>query len=191
MAVAPSNCQHNVPFGVPGTTDEVRVCSVGSDKPGWRGTVCDERYNGCARASSCGLFTLKANKYEVKDAFYAELEGMTFPEIAYHFPDMAALLWVLSEDGHSTSVPDANEFDLSDVSVPTPIEVPVASVEVTEAPITPEQALRIEDHAPGWEQLNPVEGLVETTDPGVPSTREPIKEDHRVSWIDRLLWRVP
>lgn len=161
LDVRPENCAHN---GVMDGPDNIRACFLQLDVPGRRGVVCDERFGGCARAAACPHFTQRNDKSGVKAAFYADLEAMSFPEIAYNYPDMAALLWVLADDGLEIPHLDPNEFDLSDPPPTAAVSPPVPEV------VTPEVV-----YEPTPEP--------EPTVPELP-VRSP-------SWIDRLLGRVP
>ena len=127
----PENCAHNVGFDA--GDDVVRVCAVQLDPIGRQGVVCDERFGGCARAAHCPTFTPARTKDQVRAEFYADLMRMTLPEIAYNYPDMAALLWVLSDDGVDTQTFDPHEFDFDmgqDAPPPVaaePVAPPVAA----------------------------------------------------------------
>lgn len=134
----PENCAHNVAFNA--GDDVVRVCVVQIDVAGRRGVVCDERFGGCARAANCPTFTPARSKDQVRSEFYADLMRMTLPEIAYNYPDMAALLWVLSDDGVDTQALNPHEFDADmeqDAPPPVAPEPAPASVErAVEFPIS-------------------------------------------------------
>lgn len=161
----PENCAHNAPLD--GSGDEaVRVCFAQIDPVSRRGVVCDDRFGGCDRASACAMFTPARTKSDVKAAFYADLDGMTFPEIAYNYPDMAALLWVLADEGVDVPPPDPHEFDLSDPVPPAP-----------------------QDAHPPVEDAATVPATVVTVfDDPQPQPEPPIRQP---SFIDRLMGRVP
>ena len=125
----PENCAHNIPFDA--GDDVVRVCAVQIDITDRRGVVCDERFGGCARAAKCPPFTPARSKDQVRSEFYADLVGMTLPEIAYNYPDMAALLWVLSDDDVDTQAFDPHEFD-ADIDRDAP---PLIAAEPAPAPV--------------------------------------------------------
>lgn len=165
----PENCTHN---GVMDGSDAIRACFLQVDVTGRRGVVCDERFGGCARAGSCPHFALRHDKNSVKSEFYTDLDAMSFPEIAYNYPDMAALLWVLADEGLDVPRPDPNEFDLSEPT--TPPDPGVASTPAPEpSPITPEV---VYDPTP------------EPTPTREPDPDLPVRSP---TWIDRLLGRVP
>lgn len=192
MARRPTNCIHN---GVVDTKPEsVRICFNQIDIPNRKVVVCDDRFDGCARAETCAAFALKNTKAAVKTEFYAELEGMTFPEIAYHYPDMAALLWVLAEENLAVPKPDPHEFDLSDQPVEAGVastapsspstmtqnEAPVLTVtslvETNPSPVGPP----IDEGIEGW--TSPAHALVRVEEDTPPSPKP-------FSWIDRMLGR--
>jgi hypothetical protein len=123
----PENCLHNELLEGFAVSDTVRVCFAQTDFSTRKVVVCDARFGGCARSEACSLYESRQNKAEIKSEFYAELEKMTFPELAFNYPDMAALLWVLADEGLEVPTPDPHEFDLpeaSDVKVSTPVTAP-------------------------------------------------------------------
>lgn len=106
MSRRPCNCVYNVTIG-DGTKPKepaIGVCTYkvleGQSPDG----ICDEKFGGTARAASCPVFEANRTAQEIRDEFDEFLRTATFGEIAYHFPDMAALLWVLNE------APDNNTF---------------------------------------------------------------------------------
>ena len=128
----PENCTHNGATEGVVASDTVRVCFAQIDVPGRKVVLCDERFGGCARAEACPSFTSRHDKANVKEEFYAELEGLSFPEIAYNYPDMAALLWVIADEGLAVPTPDPHEFDLSD----QPVGSGIIAEGLTEHPVT-------------------------------------------------------
>jgi len=169
----PENCGHNAP--IDGSGDEpVRICFAQIDHVARRGVVCDERFGGCDRAASCSLFTPARTKDTVKAEFYRDLDAMSFPEIAYNYPDMAALLWVLADEGLDVPPPDPHEFDLHE-TVGTGI---IGEHPVTASTDTGITAATSSDEPPA------------ITDAGY---RDPQPESSAKapSWIDRLMGRVP
>ena len=106
---SPENCIHHTDalLRLPtlGGTMQVGVCGHESLK----GSICDTAAYG-NRDRTCPLFQLAQTKEQSKDAFVTELSSMALPEIAAQYPDMAALLWALSEDmvtDSSVEDPDA------------------------------------------------------------------------------------
>ena len=169
----PDNCVHNGSLEGVVASDTVRVCFAQVDIPGRKVVLCDERFGGCARADSCALFAARQSKADVKAEFYAEIEGMSFPEIAYNYPDMAALLWVLADEGLEVPTPDPHEFDLSD----SPVGSGIIADGVSEHPST----------------ATPDVGsmLAAAAEEGAFGYREPSLPAKPPSWIDRILGRVP
>lgn len=114
----PTNCQFN--GSPPGA--QLRVCMYGCHEPSkWQAVVCDERQDGLEQASTCPYFQPVSTKEAVKADFHRELGGMTLPQIAYHYPDLAALLWVLGEE---TAGQDDLDVEV-DLDTPTSSAVPV------------------------------------------------------------------
>ncbi len=102
----PCNCVYNVTLG-DGTKPKepaVGVCTYKVLEGRSPDGICDEKFGGHARAGSCPVFETNRTAVEIREEFDAFLNDAGFGEIAYHFPDMAALLWVLNE------VPDNNTF---------------------------------------------------------------------------------
>lgn len=108
----PCNCVYNVKVGEGHKPNQpnVGVCTFkvldGQDPDG----VCDENFGGLARAQNCPVFEANQTSEMIKEDFDNFLANASFGEIAYHFPDMAALLWVLKQDpDKNTTVPDGEE----------------------------------------------------------------------------------
>ena len=101
----PCNCAHNVTVGEGNNPNRpnLGVCTfkvtAGQDPDG----VCDENFGGKARAQNCPVFQVNQTADEIKEDFDTFLKNASFGEIAYHFPDMAALLWVLKESPESST----------------------------------------------------------------------------------------
>jgi len=174
----PENCVHNAP--IEGSGDEpVRICFAQIDHVARRGVVCDARFGGCERAASCSLFTPARTKDAVKSEFYGDLESMSFPEIAYNYPDMAALLWVLADDGLDVPPPDPHEFDLHET---------VGTGIIGEHPVTASPDTGVTAATPSDEPFMPSDDVPTE----VPSTLVPFDAPAKApSWIDRLMGRVP
>lgn len=128
---APNNCQYNVVVprhhalsskGVAVDLAAVGVCVVGvrESDPAWPVSHCDDRIDEGARARTCEKFCPRRTKEEIKEDFQKRLDLMTLPEVASHYPDMAALIWVL--DVEDLGVPE-----------PPPVEVPPPAVEPVQA----------------------------------------------------------
>jgi len=91
----PDNCTHNRPLKQP-VGGVLRICVHPDQEGGQR--LCDEEWEGEEKAKLCRLFTCCSTKDEVKETFKEELAGMSFAQIAYIYPDMAALMWTLDEE---------------------------------------------------------------------------------------------
>lgn len=98
LAVNAQNCLYNRPstFDV-GSVVSVCICGYGVEKKEWKARPCDKRHNP-ELAQNCSKFELLSSKEELKDEFNTSLDSLPLPAIASKFPDLAALLWVLSED---------------------------------------------------------------------------------------------
>ena len=99
LAQTSQNCLYNRPssFEV-GSVSSVCVCGYGIEKKEWQARPCDKRLNPDL-ASNCSKFELLNTKEELKDEFNVSLDSLPLPAIASKFPDLAALLWVLSDEG--------------------------------------------------------------------------------------------
>lgn len=183
----PENCSNNGALEGVVASDTVRVCFAQVDVVGRKVVLCDERFGGCARAEACSMFAPRADKAAVKAEFYTELEGMSFPEIAYNYPDMAALLWVLADEGLEVPTPDPHEFDLSD----HPVGTGIIAEGVSEHPVT---AVTGEPTGASFGDATAVGyALATAASNGAFGYREaqPEPPAKPPSWIDRLMGRVP
>ena len=111
----PCNCVYNVTLGDGGKPKEpaVGVCTYkvleGRNPDG----ICDEKFGGNARAGGCPVFEANKTADEIKEEFDSFLAEASFGEIAYHFPDMAALLWVLQKTPEEqTAVPEGEILEV-------------------------------------------------------------------------------
>ena len=102
----PENCLHNGEY--PGCI--YRACLYGLAENGWNGCVCDVRLDGETRAQNCSTYTPAVSKEDVREAFASFLQEAPLREIAYHYPDLAALLWVLDGDGPVRDVEEDEDF---------------------------------------------------------------------------------
>ena len=102
----PCNCFFNRSVR-PHNQPNIGVCMKGSqDLATWKGVVCDEEHGGLGKASDCPFFKERHTKEEITAKFEASLEGATFVEVAEKYPDMAALMWVLTESEQETNEGD-------------------------------------------------------------------------------------
>ena len=141
----PHNCRHNAMLDGAGEA-AVRLCLAQVDTQAPTVTVCDERHGGCDRAAACPLFAPTHTKDDLKSNFYRDLEAMSFPEIAYNYPDMAALLWVLADEGVPVPPPDPHEFDLRETVAPEPDPTPEPEPVLPE----PEPVHELSVRQPSW-----------------------------------------
>jgi len=113
LARHPQNCVHNDKIHLPVHTSNratIRVCTwgiahvkspgEGHDGEAWNNRVCDASMGGEQQAVECPFFTPCSTADELKAEFNENLgiEGGTPKDIGYiakHYPDVAALLWVL------------------------------------------------------------------------------------------------
>ena len=96
----PDTCGHNVEVMLDGSTGaSVGLCGVMSVEGVRRNVPCDARIAGCSEmARECPLFIPLQTRDEVKSEFYAIIQSGDRGVIASHFPDVAAMLWVLDVD---------------------------------------------------------------------------------------------
>ena len=110
----PSNCVYNVTIG-DGTKPKepcVGICTYKVLEGQAPDGVCDDKFGGKARAGSCPVFEANRTVEEIREEFDEFLATASYGEIAYHFPDMAALLWVLNEmPDNSTIVPEGEAIE--------------------------------------------------------------------------------
>lgn len=147
----PTGLRHNgTPIGAPlptGADSPVGygLCMFGAgDLSKWTPTFCDEQVDGGVRAKKCKDFCPRRSKEQVKEAFAQELQEMTLAEVAYHYPDLAALIWVLDEsDLPPLEAPDEEDADTASPPVvemppetpPEPAVAPAASEELLPVPV--------------------------------------------------------
>lgn len=98
LAKTSTNCMYNRPssFDV-ASVSSVCVCGYGVERKDWKALPCDRRLNPDL-AGKCTKFELLNTKEELKEEFNESLDSLSLPTIASKFPDLAALLWVLSDD---------------------------------------------------------------------------------------------
>jgi hypothetical protein len=128
LARHPQNCVHNDKIHLPvhtGNRATIRVCTwgiahvkapgQGHDGEEWNNRVCDASMGGEQQAAECPYFESCSTADELKAEFNENLgiEGGTPKDIGYiakHYPDVAALLWVLGPSkGAKTAEPEEDE----------------------------------------------------------------------------------
>lgn len=87
LKVAPRNCIHNTPIKT--HRGYVGVCALDVE-------TCDSEVKD--RSKGCSDFEAPRTKEEIKTSLKKFFETGTIPEIAVRFTDVAALLWVLSDE---------------------------------------------------------------------------------------------
>ena len=125
LARHPHNCSYNKeteihPF-------RVRVCSHPDMLSGSELPICDSRLGDLS--PNCDKFCAKHCKEDIKDQVKSLLNSPELGEVAYHYPDVAALVWVLDSDDMADfqdlddedQPPDAEEVDLPLIPL-TPIQ---------------------------------------------------------------------
>ena len=123
LSVCSKNCMWNRSVSVGTTT--VGICGHGK----YANTLCDDAASEGANPTECSEYKPRFTKSEVKEAFYGQLDNSTLPEIAYRYPDMAALLWVLSDDDDDVPEHNPDEFNFVQPIKTVYVEVPVQPVQ--------------------------------------------------------------
>ena len=95
----PENCAFNAKLGKGSKPDSPRVgvCMYKVDLGAGPKGVCDECFGGRNRAADCKDFEPRQDASDIRKDFESFLQTATKGEIAYHYPDMAALLWTLGD----------------------------------------------------------------------------------------------
>jgi len=81
--------------------------------------LCDEKHGGLDQAKECDKFEPMDGPGEIKAEFKDFVETADRAQIAFRYPDAAALLWVLDEGVEGIDV----EEEGSEVSLPAPEEI--------------------------------------------------------------------
>ena len=95
----PENCMHNAKLGLGSKPDSPRVgvCMFGVEEGAGPRGVCDECFGGRNRAAECDDFEVIRDAAEIRKDFEGFLNQASKGEIAFHYPDMAALMWALGD----------------------------------------------------------------------------------------------
>ncbi len=102
----PENCVHNAKLGKGSKPSAPRlgVCmfkvEIGAGPKG----VCDDCFGGQNRAADCKDFEPRQDAADIRKDFESFLHTASKGEIAFHYPDLAALLWTLGEHPSLESV---------------------------------------------------------------------------------------
>lgn len=108
----PCNCIHSGLIRGQASEALFYVCLMDSDKPEeWEGMICDNSV-----PNTCPFFKPKeVTKEQVKQKVNEILDSGDMGKIATHYPDVAALLWVLAGvDSEDSDEEDGNETEPSD-----------------------------------------------------------------------------
>ena len=88
----PCNCVHSGVVRGHASEPLFHVCLMDSSKPEeWDGMICDNSV-----PNTCPFFKPKATKESVTEQVNEILDSDDMGKIATHYPDVAALLWVLA-----------------------------------------------------------------------------------------------
>ena len=95
----PENCAYNAKLGKGAKPDSPRVgvCMFKVAEAGGPRGVCDDCFGGQNRASDCPDFDPRQDASDIRKDFESFLDSASKGEIAFHYPDMAALLWALGD----------------------------------------------------------------------------------------------
>ena len=84
-------------------------------------TICDAQFDGVEKAKGCPIFSPIKDKTALKDEFREFVDTASRAEIAFRYPDMAPLMWVLdNESEESDDVEDPLPEELAVVESPPP-----------------------------------------------------------------------
>lgn len=78
-------------------------------------TICDVRFEGVDKAKGCPIFSPIKDKTALKDDFREFVETASRAEIAFRYPDMAPLMWVLDNEDEEVVRSDDPFLDEPDV----------------------------------------------------------------------------
>jgi len=85
--------------------------------------VCDECFGGQNRAADCPEFEPVRDAADIRKDFDGFLTSATKGEIAFHYPDIAALLWALGDHPDLESIlPDDEAVQLVEVEEASEVE---------------------------------------------------------------------
>jgi hypothetical protein len=98
LSKKPSNCSHSGQVKGNANDPLFFVCLLDSKKPKeWDGVICDPSV-----PNNCPFFSPFQTEEEIKESFEREFDTLIeegdMGKIASKYPDVAALLWVLTED---------------------------------------------------------------------------------------------
>lgn len=104
----PCNCKHSGLVRGHASEPLFYVCLLDAERPReWEGTICDPSV-----PNTCPFFRTFQTRESIEEEFNKEFDALIqngdMGEIASKYPDVAALLWVLSDD-QEESTPEENE----------------------------------------------------------------------------------
>ena len=102
MSKKPCNCAHSGQVKGNANDPLFYVCLLDSAKPKeWDGVICDPSV-----PNNCPFFKPHQTEEEIKNLFLDDFDNTIsegdIGKIASSYPDVAALLWVLSDDGDNS-----------------------------------------------------------------------------------------
>ena len=121
----PENCLYNAKLGKGSKPDSPRVgvCMFKVDSGSGPKGVCDECFGGQNRAADCSDFEPRQDASDIRKDFESFLGSASKGEIAFHYPDIAALLWALGEHpALDTVIPDDDPIEFGTDSEEHPNE---------------------------------------------------------------------
>jgi hypothetical protein len=102
--------------------------------------VCDLNFEGQSRCKECPFFKWKYEKDDIKEGIDTELLNLSAAKLAFNYPELMTLLWVLDDDDSRTDDPSIikdyeNPIDLQDdlVSPEGDLESPQEDTLVSDA----------------------------------------------------------
>jgi hypothetical protein len=103
----PCNCKHSGLVRGSASEPLFHVCLLDADKPReWEGTICDPSV-----PNTCPFFKPSQTREEIEEAFNQEFDRLIkdgdMGKLASKYPDVAALLWVLSESSEEDEPDEA------------------------------------------------------------------------------------
>lgn len=102
LAPTPENCKWNSPVEAP-TGEVFGICTYRQGSEGWNRVLCDSKHGGKPLAMGCEFFETLQSPEELKEEFQQKVGmkggSVDLKDLSKSYPDLAALYWVLTEDG--------------------------------------------------------------------------------------------
>ncbi len=118
LSTRPCNCVHNecVELTTPNRLHRIRKCSLKNEHVDQTKKVCDEGFSGLQQAQKCPYFKCKNTPESIKREFDEKLGLVPGSQIDVNvvgreYPDLMALIWVLSPSKKEVVVPDLDDID--------------------------------------------------------------------------------